>query len=98
MKAEEIRNMSIDKIEEQLDETREKLMRMRFQKATGELKDQNLPRRTRTDIARMITILKEKRAQEAPAAKAEKPAEPKAEKRPAKKKTAKAAKKAEGEA
>ena len=98
MKAEEIRDMSIEKIEETLDETREKLMRMRFQKATGELKDQNLPSRTRADIARMLTILNEKRAQAALVAKVEKPAEPEAEKAPAKKKAAKAAKKTEGEA
>jgi large subunit ribosomal protein L29 len=62
MKAEEIRKLSVDKIEEQLDDAREKLMRMRFQIATGELKDQNLPRLTRRDIARLQTILREKSA------------------------------------
>ena len=98
MKSEEIRDMSIEKIEETLDDTREKLMRMRFQKATGELKDQNLPSRTRADIARMLTILNEKRAKEGPVTKVEKPTEPKAEKTLAKKKAAKAAKKTEGEA
>jgi large subunit ribosomal protein L29 len=67
MKAEEIRKLSVEKIEEQLDDAREKLMRMRFQIATGELKDQNLPRLTRRDIARMETILRDKRAEAAPA-------------------------------
>lgn len=71
MKAEEIRKLSIDKIEEQLDDAREKLMRMRFQIATGELKDQNLPRLTRRDIARMQTILRDKRAEAKPVAKTE---------------------------
>ena len=63
MKTEEIRKLTIEKIEEELDDAREKLMRMRFQIATGELKDQNLPRNTRREIARMLTILREKRAE-----------------------------------
>ncbi len=63
MKSEDIRKMPIDKIEQELDDAREKLMKMRFQIATGELKDQNQPRNTRRDIARLSTILKEKRAE-----------------------------------
>jgi large subunit ribosomal protein L29 len=63
MKTEEIRKLTIEKIEEQIDDAREKLMRMRFQIATGELKDPNLPRMTRREIARMLTILREKRAE-----------------------------------
>jgi large subunit ribosomal protein L29 len=59
-KAEEFRNLSVEQLAEQLDETREKLMRMRFQRATGELKDHNLPRITRRKIAQLLTILKEK--------------------------------------
>lgn len=64
MKAEEIRKLTIEKIEEQLDDAREKLMRMRFQIATGELKDQNQPRYMRRDIARMLTILRQKQAEQ----------------------------------
>jgi large subunit ribosomal protein L29 len=67
MKAEDLRKLSVEKIEEQLDDAREKLMKMRFQIATGELKDQNLPRLTRRDIARMETILRQKRAEKQPA-------------------------------
>lgn len=66
MKAEDIRKMSIEKIEDELDGAREKLMKMRFQIATGELKDQNQPRMLRHDIARMATILEEKRAETKP--------------------------------
>ncbi len=62
MKPQEIRDLSTERLEEQIEEEREKLMRMRFQIATGELTDQNLPRRTRREIARMLTILGEKRA------------------------------------
>lgn len=67
MKSADIRKMSIDKIEQELDDAREKLMKMRFQIATGELKDQNQPRMLRHDIARMATILKEMRAVSKPA-------------------------------
>lgn len=63
MKAEEIRGLTAEKIQEQLDDAREKLMRMRFQIATGELKDQNLPRVTRREIARLLTILRQKQAE-----------------------------------
>lgn len=94
MKSEDIRNMPIDKIEQEIDDAREKLMRMRFQIATGELKDQNLPSTTRRDIARLLTILGEKRAQQP----AEAPAEAKPVRKKAAKKPAKAEKKTEGEA
>ena len=63
MKTEEIRKLTIDKIEEEIEDAREKLMRMRFQIATGELKDQNLPRTTRREIARLLTVLRAKRAE-----------------------------------
>jgi large subunit ribosomal protein L29 len=63
MKVEEIRKLSVDEIEEKLDEAREELMRMRFQRATGELTNHNLPSGVRQKIARMLTILKEKRAE-----------------------------------
>ncbi len=71
MKVEDIRKMPIDRVEQEMDEAREKLMKMRFQIATGELKDQNQPRMLRHDIARMATILKEKQAEEKAEAKTE---------------------------
>jgi large subunit ribosomal protein L29 len=63
MKPADIRKMSVDKLEQELDGAREKLMKMRFQIATGELKDQNQPRLLRHDIARMSTVLREKQAE-----------------------------------
>lgn len=59
-KADDLRKLSAEQIVEQIDEAREQLMRMRFQKATGELKDQNAPRGQRRKIAQLLTILKEK--------------------------------------
>jgi large subunit ribosomal protein L29 len=60
MKAEEIRALSIEEIETQLDEAREEMMNLRFQQATGELVDFNRMGYTRRLIARLLTILKER--------------------------------------
>lgn len=64
MKIEEIRKLSNEKIQDELDSAREELMRMRFQKATGELTNHNLPGLTRKKIARLLTVLNEKRAEQ----------------------------------
>ena len=60
MKADEIRNMSTDDILNQMDETREELMNLRFQQATGELVDYTRLRITRRLVARLQTILNER--------------------------------------
>ena len=59
MKAAEIRDMKIEDIQEELDDARESLMRLRFQLTTGELTDHTQIRSTRRNIARLITILKQ---------------------------------------
>ena len=64
MKIDEIRKMSLEDIESKLDDAREELMRMRFQRATGELTNHNLPKYTRRKIARFITALEEKRSEQ----------------------------------
>ncbi len=61
MKAEEIRELSTEEIQVQLDEAREELMNLRFQQATGELVDFTRIRIVRRDIARMLTILNERK-------------------------------------
>ena len=61
----EIREMSIEDIELEIEDTREELMRLRFQQTTGELTDHNQMRTTRRKIARLLTVLNErKRAEE----------------------------------
>jgi len=60
MKAEEIRALSTEELNSQLDEAREEMMNLRFQQATGELVDFNRLRYTRKLIARTLTILKER--------------------------------------
>lgn len=65
MKAAEIRELSIEEIAEQIEEARHELMNLRFQTITGQLTDTSRVRVTRRDIARMETILREKKAAEA---------------------------------
>lgn len=65
MKTADIRKMSIAEIEEQLSDTRHELLNLRFQSITGQLTDTSLIKARRRDIARMETILKEKRMAEA---------------------------------
>jgi large subunit ribosomal protein L29 len=63
MKAAEIRKMSTDEILKQLDETREELMKFRFQQATGELVDFTRLRYTRRLVARLQTIVNERKSE-----------------------------------
>ena len=59
MKVEEIRKMSTEEMHGKLSDTREELMKLRFQQVTGQLTDTSRLRQLRRDIARMETILKE---------------------------------------
>ena len=63
MKPAEIRKLSIDEMRDQLEESREELMNLRFQQATGELVDFTRLRYTRRLIARLETIIKEKESE-----------------------------------
>ena len=52
--------MSIDELHKDLDDAREELMNLRFQQATGELTDFTRLRFTRRQVARLLTILRER--------------------------------------
>jgi large subunit ribosomal protein L29 len=65
MKADEIRALSDDKILEKIDESREELMNLRFQQSTGELLDTSRMREVRRLIARLETILNERKREAA---------------------------------
>lgn len=56
----DIRTLSTEEIRTRLNDSREELMRLRFQQATGELTDFTRLRQTRRSIARMLTILTER--------------------------------------
>ncbi len=59
MKPAEIRKMSVDELSGKLSDTREELMKLRFQQVTGQLTDTSRLRQLRHEIARLETILKE---------------------------------------
>jgi len=65
MKKDEIRKMSADELMGKLSDTREELMKLRFQQVTGQLTDTSRLRILRREIARMQTILREQPAAEA---------------------------------
>jgi large subunit ribosomal protein L29 len=58
MKASEIHAMSVDQIQEELETARENLFNLRFQWATAQIRDHNLLKAARRDIARLETILR----------------------------------------
>ena len=60
MKAEVIREMSVEDVRAKEKELREQLFRLRLQKAVGQLDNALKMRETRRDIARLKTILGEK--------------------------------------
>jgi len=59
MKTAEIRKLNPEEIRSKLADTRDELMKLRFQQVTGQLTDSTRLRHLRRDIARMETILKE---------------------------------------
>jgi large subunit ribosomal protein L29 len=59
MKPVEIRKMTVEEVRAKLSDSREELMKLRFQQVTGQLTDTNRLRFLRRDIARFETILSE---------------------------------------
>jgi large subunit ribosomal protein L29 len=60
MKIHEVRALSTEAIQAQLQDTKEELMKLRFQLSTGELSDFTRLRHTRRIIARLSTVLNER--------------------------------------
>jgi large subunit ribosomal protein L29 len=59
MKVEEVRKMAAEEIRTKLTDSREELMKLRFQQVTGQLTDTSHLRTLRRTIARMETILRQ---------------------------------------
>lgn len=59
MKANELREMSADEVQVQLDEAREAYFKLRFRFATGGLPDTSKLSAARREIARTATVLRE---------------------------------------
>lgn len=64
MQAHEIRGMVTAEIKRRLDDTYQELFNLRFQFATGQLKNVNRLREVKHDIARMKTMLREREVAE----------------------------------
>ncbi len=62
MKADEVRAKSPDELEAQLLSLKKEAFNLRFQQATGQLENTARMRQVRRDIARIKTILGERRA------------------------------------
>ena len=70
MKASDARAMTVDQLDDEVLKLKKEQFNLRFQRATGQLENTARVREVRRDVARMITIAKQKRAGEAPKAKA----------------------------
>ena len=57
-----IRTMSVDQIRDELKTARENLFNLRFQWATAQIRDHNLLKAARRDVARLETILRAREA------------------------------------
>ena len=65
MKAEDLRKLSLEKIEDELGNAKEEYFKLRFQVASGQQTDHSRLRIIRRDIARIKTVLREKTLEQA---------------------------------
>ena len=64
MDAKDIRELTQDEIDIEIERAREELFKLRFQKSTGQIENPVKIREVRKDIARVLTVINERRAQE----------------------------------
>lgn len=62
MKASEVRDLTADQLNDKIIELKKEAFNLRFQKASGQLENTARVREIRRDVARIKTILKEKKA------------------------------------
>ena len=62
MKVTEIRNLSVEELEAKLKELKEELFNLRFQHAINQLENPHKITDVKHDIARVMTVLREKNA------------------------------------
>jgi large subunit ribosomal protein L29 len=60
MKASEIRNLSAQELVTRLDDAKQEAFNLRFQSASGQLEDTNRLKLLRRDVARILTIIRER--------------------------------------
>ena len=64
MKASEIREMSLEEMTRQVTLLKETYFNLRFQNETGQLENTSMLKKTRKDIARVMTIIKQVQSKE----------------------------------
>ena len=64
MKAPTLRERSPDELTKTLSDLEEQLFKLRFQKSTGQIENPVKIREVRKDIARVLTVINERRAKE----------------------------------
>jgi large subunit ribosomal protein L29 len=69
MKAGELRSMSLDQLDDQLVKLKKEQFNLRFQRASGQLENTSRVRQVRRDIARVMTLARQKQAGAVPARK-----------------------------
>jgi large subunit ribosomal protein L29 len=60
MYASEIREMTDEKLLDEIEDLKEAMFKLRLQDASGQLENQNVLKETRRDIARLKTVLRER--------------------------------------
>lgn len=60
MDVKDLRKLPDEKLLDDLEDQREALFNLRFQKGFGQLEDPNALRRTKRDIARILTVIRER--------------------------------------
>ena len=63
MKAKEYRERSDDELRKTLGDLEDQLFKLRFQKSTGQIENPIKIREVRKDIARVLTVMNERRAE-----------------------------------
>ena len=61
-KADDLRHMTIDQLDDELMKLKKERFNLRFQRATGQLENTSRVREVRRDIARIRTVARQKRA------------------------------------
>lgn len=62
MKATELRNLSVEELETKLAELKKELFNLRFQSAVNQLENPHKITEVKRDIARVLTVIREKNA------------------------------------
>jgi len=73
MKASDARAMTVDQLDDEVLKLKKEQFNLRFQRATGQLENTSRVRVVRRDIARILTIARQKRAGDEPKLAAAKP-------------------------